>query len=211
MRRLKQSMAKIGLNPDLLDEPDLILPNQIGSSNEEIRTEPYEAGMRYCLDTMSNPADWRRKANEVCYECSVKGIKLKRVCLSCARQCMADQALRPVIRTRQPGDACDCRTSGLCISCWSPVREAFDATAEETHKRDGGDSKTIQPRQVRTLLKRLRSPYPVEGAEVEDALLALADGREDEMEPRILPVPFEKWYRKYYDEAAEDGDADDES
>ncbi len=162
------------------------------------------------MDTMSNPSDWRRKANEVCYECTIKTLHLKRICLACARQCLSDQNLKPVIRNRQPGDACDCRTSGICTCCWSPVREAFDAVACAVHARDAGDSKTIQPRQIRTLLKKLRSPYPVEGGEIEDALLALADGREDEPEPKILPVAFEKWYRKYYDENqnADDGDED---
>ncbi len=42
MRRLKQSMVKIGLNPDLLDDPEYVLPNQPGHIDEEVRTEPFE-------------------------------------------------------------------------------------------------------------------------------------------------------------------------
>jgi hypothetical protein len=57
---------------------------------------------------------------------------------------------------------------------------------------------------VRDLLKVLKIPYPVEGADVEDCLLTLAEGREDETFPRIAPVQFESWYRKYYDEGVEE-------
>jgi hypothetical protein len=153
------------------------------------------------MDTMSNPADWRRKSYEVCYETNIKGLRLWRVCLACSRECIADQSLRPVIRYRRPEDVCDCRTQNPgCVAQWSAIREKFDQIACETHRRDGGDSRTIAPRQIRPLLKRLRAPYPVESNEVDDALLALAEGREDETFPRILPVPFEKFYRKYYDE-----------
>ena len=81
------------------------------------------------------------------------------------------------------------------------MRAAFDKLI--------ADDKCIGPNQVRGLLKTLRAPYPVEGADVEDCLLNLAEGREDEDKPRIKAVPFEKWYRKYFDEQ-KGGDDDDE-
>jgi len=74
---------------------------------------------------------------------------------------------------------------------------------------------------MRALLKMLRAPYAVESADVDDALLTLAEGRlatnekksffevvlvyfffslrdEHYTSPRIKAVPFEKWYRKFY-------------
>lgn len=129
---------------------------------------------------------------ETCFECFTKTQHLKSVCLSCARNCLAHYRLRPYIKWRQPGDICDCRISGLCKCSWSRVRAAFD--------RISGNDKCIAPRQCRELMKTLRYPYPIEGADVEDCLLTLADGREDEDTPRIEAVPFEKWYRKYFDE-----------
>ena len=70
------------------------------------------------------------------------------------------------------------------------------------------DDKCIGPNKVRDLLKVLKIPYPVEGADVEDCLLTLAEGREDENYPRIAPVPFESWYRKYYDEGVDEDNTD---
>jgi hypothetical protein len=138
--------------------------------------------------------DWRRKAMEACFECFLPKLHLKKVCLSCARNCLSGYRLRPYIRQRSRGDTCDCRClSGICVSKWSPIRAAFDNMA--------ADDKCIGPNQVRALLKVLRSPYPVESADVDDCLSLLAEGKaEDEEYPRIAPVPFEKWYRKYYDE-----------
>lgn len=136
--------------------------------------------------------DWRRKALETCFECFTKTAHLKSVCLSCARNCLANYRLVPVIRTRTKGDSCDCRLTGNCMCMWSHVRAQFDNIIDE--------DKCIAPNQVRGLLKVLRAPYPVEGIDVEDCLLNLAEGQENEITPRIAPVPFEKWYRKYFDE-----------
>jgi hypothetical protein len=151
---------------------------------------------RYCLDTHMDKFDWRRKALESCFECFTKTKHLKSVCLSCARNCLSSYRLVPYIRARNKGDMCDCRLSGLCQCAWSTVRAQFDNIIDE--------DKCIGPNQVRGLLKALRAPYPVEGIDVEDCLLNLAEGREDETTPRIAAVPFEKWYRKYYDEQLED-------
>lgn len=62
----------------------------------------------------------------------------------------------------------------------------------------------LAPRQLRTLLKTLRAPFQVESSDVEAGLNALAEGQEDADVPRIRPVPFETWYRVYYDEPAQD-------
>lgn len=136
--------------------------------------------------------DWRRKALETCFECFTKTAHLKAVCLSCARNCLANYRLVPVIRARTKGDYCDCRLTGNCMCMWSNIRAQFDNLIDE--------DKCIGPNQVRALLKVLRAPYPVEGIDVEDCLLNLAEGLENETTPRIAPVPFEKWYRKYFDE-----------
>ena len=140
--------------------------------------------------------DWRRKALESCFECFTKTKHLKAVCLSCARNCLSSYRLVPYIRNRTSTDMCDCRLSGMCQCTWTHVRAQFDNIIDE--------DKCIAPSQVRGLLKVLRVPYPVEGIDVEDCLLNLAEGREDEYNPRIAPVPFEKWYRKYYDEPLEE-------
>lgn len=200
-KRLKHSMVKQGLDPEMIEKPDLILPDQIGSNDVELKNDMYEKGLRYCMDTFCEEFDWRRKALETCFECITKTHHLKSVCLACARNCLANEKLRPHIRFRKPKDICDCRISGLCVCSWSKVRAAFDKLIDE--------DKCIGPNQVRELLRALRAPYPVENADVEDCLLNLAEGREDEYSPRIGAVPFEKWYRKYYDEQ-KGGDDDDE-
>jgi hypothetical protein len=145
-----------------------------------------------------DPFDWRRKALETCFMCYTKTRVLKAVCLSCARNCLSSYRLVPYIRARQKGDTCDCRTSGLCQCMWTEVRAKFDNMVDE--------DRCIAPSQVRALLKELRAPYPVESIDVEDCLLILAEGREDEYMPRIAAVPFEKWYRKYYDEQLDDAE-----
>lgn len=45
--RLKHSMAKLGLNPDMIDDPDAVLPNQVGSEDKELRNEAYAKGLRW--------------------------------------------------------------------------------------------------------------------------------------------------------------------
>lgn len=159
------------------------------------------SAVRYCLDTKCDKFDWRRKALEACYECKIKSLHLKAVCLSCARNCLANYNLRPIIRSRKGGDKCDCSKSGMCVSRWNVIRAHFDKyTAEDN---------CIGPCDIKQLLKTIRAPYPVDTADVEDALLCLAEGKEDVRFPRIKPVPFEKWYRRYYDEK-EEGVSDEE-
>lgn len=132
---------------------------------------------------------------------------------------------------------CDCRTSGLCQCIWSNVRAQFDVVVDN-NIMNSGDMNTISsssgmnrdvdnggeeepvtmvvdtciaPSQVRGLLKILRAPYPVEGADVEDCLLNVAEGREDEYYPRIGAVAFEKWFRKYFDEKLEENHSNSSS
>jgi hypothetical protein len=153
--------------------------------------------IRYCLDSYVDEFDWRRKAMEACFECFLPNNHLMKVCLSCARNCLSRFRLRPYIRHRDRGDTCDCRLySNMCVSIWSPVRQKFDDICAE--------DKCIGPNQIRGLLKALRHPYPIENADVEDALSLIAEGAaEDDELPRIKPVPFERWYRKYFDEPYE--------
>jgi hypothetical protein len=137
---------------------------------------------------------------EACFECFMPGNKhLHKVCLSCARNCLSSYRLRPYIRNRSKGDMCDCRLfSGQCISKWSTIRQEFDNLASI-------DDKCIGPNQLRQLLKVLRSPFPVESADIDDSLSLLADGKgEDEEYPRIKAISFERWYRRYFDEPEEE-------
>jgi hypothetical protein len=73
------------------------------------------------------------------------------------------------------------------------VRNFFDQVCDV-------EDQCIGPHQVRQLLKILRAPFPVENADVEDCVTMLANGIEDATTPRISPVAFERWYRKFYDE-----------
>lgn len=200
MKTLKYQLSKdlSAIDPNLLDQPDAILPGQPGQDTNELRNDRYEKGLRYCLDTHSDPHDWRRKAMEACFECFAPKMYLRAVCLSCARNCVAKYRLRPYIRTRKAGDACDCRLSGFCVSKWSKVRAEFDKICDE--------DTFIGPNQVRQLLKTLREPYPVETVDVEDCLSTVAEGEEDTDTPRIQPWIFEKWYRKYYNEDEDEND-----
>ena len=43
---------------------------------------------RYCLDTFIDKNEWRRKGLETCFTCAMKTIKLKSVCIACARNCL---------------------------------------------------------------------------------------------------------------------------
>lgn len=204
MLRALQHQLKVqlpALDPALLEAPEQLLKDQAGLTADELRNDVFEKGLQYCLDTKCDEFDWRRKSLEACFEVRVPpGRLLKKVCLACARNCLHMYRLRPYIRSRQRGDTCDCRMSGLCVSLWSPVREAFDTMSVDSLADDG----CISPRQVRSLLKRLRAPFPVESADVEEALGVLAQGVETADLPRIGAVAFEAWYRRHYDEHGDD-------
>jgi hypothetical protein len=49
-------------------------------------------------------------------------------------------------------------------------------------------------------MQALRTPVPIEREDVDEILAVLAEGVEDADLPRIRPVAFEQWYRKYFDE-----------
>ena len=224
-RQLKQDMKDKGLDSDLLDDPDAIIPNQPGSTLDIIKNDRYEKGLRYCLDTNCDPSDWRRKTYETCYQCP--SFKLKSVCLSCARHCLFDQKLIPYIRQRiaepkkrgsvfreqteeetleldkvdnssiLPGNACDCVLSGKCVCSWSTIRAIFDSIANP-------EDNCVAPNQVRVLLQSLRAPAPVDNADVEECLMTLAEGIEQADFPRLNPVKFEMWYREFYQEIGDE-------
>jgi hypothetical protein len=40
-------MAKLGLDPALIEDPEAVLPNQIGSTDKELKNEAYAKGLRY--------------------------------------------------------------------------------------------------------------------------------------------------------------------
>ena len=39
-------MAKLGLDPGLLDDPDAVLPDQVGALDKELKNEAYAKGLR---------------------------------------------------------------------------------------------------------------------------------------------------------------------
>jgi hypothetical protein len=194
VKQIKKTMEKNGFDPALLDHPDAALPNQVGSKDDPLRLDKYEKGIRYCMDSLVNPADWRRKSYEVCFEAKLKGLHLKSVCLACARFCLSSLRLTPYVRVRTPGNTkCYCKESGMCMCYWSIIRSKFDMLA--------GEDGCIMPLNLAFLLKTLRAPAPVDIEDVEESLVELAMGAQDDAEePRIEPVVFEKWYRRYYDE-----------
>ena len=49
MKRLKYSMHKQGLDPDAIDDPDAVLPDQVGSSDAELKNDMYEKGLRLVI------------------------------------------------------------------------------------------------------------------------------------------------------------------
>ena len=100
------------------------------------------------------------------------------------------------IRKRAPGAICDCSRTKHCVCSFNEIRRQFDILAE----RDG----CIGPHLLRRLLQALRGPSPIEEAEVEECLVTLATGDERHEVPRIKPITFERWYRKFYNVFDED-------
>ena len=194
IKQVKKLMEKSGFEPSLLDDPDGPLPNQVGSHDRPLRIDKFEPGLRYCMDSFVDPADWRRKGYEVCFSAHTKTFNLQSVCLACSRHCCSGMYLRPYVRVRSLGNTkCYCKAAGLCVCYWSVIRNKFDLTT--------GDDGLIGPNQVQALLERLRDPAPVEVEDVEECLVALAGHTDSEMTtPRIGALAFEKWYRNYFDE-----------
>jgi hypothetical protein len=141
------------------------------------------------MDTLSDPADWRRKVFETCFECPRFG--LTSLCLTCARLCKNKFALRAKVRMRKKGDICDCSRAGICQCRYTVARAAFD--------RICNDDLCLGPNKLRMLLQSLRAPLFVESADMEVCLLALAEGSaEDSDTPRITALNFEEWYHNYF-------------
>jgi len=153
---------------------------------------------RYCMDSLVDPSDWRRKSYEVCFEAKIKDLHLESICLACARFCLSSLRLVPKVRVRSKGNTkCFCKMSGMCVCYWSVIRSKFDLTADE----DG----CIVPNQISKLLRNLRAPAPIEVEDIEEALISLFDGASGDADsPKVKAVPFEKWYRVYYDEYDDD-------
>lgn len=154
---------------------------------------------RYCMDScpQADHLKWKRKGYEVCYLCPPRGYS--KVCMACARNCLKYYNLREIVRKRTDGDLCDCYTSGHCLSVYTNIRAQFDKIAETEYDIRSYDG-YIGPKRIRLVLNAVRHPLPVDDAEMEDCLMSLAGGEEDAEEPRIHPIPFEQWYRKYYSE-----------
>ncbi len=83
VKQVKKQMEKNGFDPSLLDDPDAPLPDQIGSKDGPLRVDRFEKGLRYCMDSLIDPADWRRKSYEVCFEARIKELHLESICLAC--------------------------------------------------------------------------------------------------------------------------------
>lgn len=170
LKKLKVRIQRDGmLPPSVLDNPNAPLPNQPGSSAEPIPNDRFEKGLRYCMDTFKDLLDWRRQSMEACFTVHISPkLTLKSVCLSCARRCLRHHRLVPYIRPRTlvaEGSSlqCDCNLTGNCRCRWSPIREVFDSFA--VHEAD----ECIGLHQLRSLVKRLRFPFPVEAADLDDA------------------------------------------
>eukprot|EP00602_Paraphysomonas_sp_CaronLab_P007962 CAMPEP_0185034642 /NCGR_PEP_ID=MMETSP1103-20130426/24704_1 /TAXON_ID=36769 /ORGANISM="Paraphysomonas bandaiensis, Strain Caron Lab Isolate" /LENGTH=667 /DNA_ID=CAMNT_0027571381 /DNA_START=134 /DNA_END=2137 /DNA_ORIENTATION=+ len=203
--RLKLELKRHGMDPSLLDNPDKVMEGQAGKTDEEIPNEDFEEGLKYCMDTREQIPQlmWRRKGLECAYECPALG--LTAVCMACARRCVRSRKLVLYLRKRKDRtDTCDCRTSGNCTCAWTAVREKIDSVIER--KRDDGlpCDGCVGPDTVRKVLVALRAPIPVDSGDVEECLIALANGEENTHLPRIPAHIFEKWYRQHYQEYEQD-------
>ncbi len=164
IKQIKKSMEKSGFDPELLDNPEAPLPNQVGALDTPLRVDKFEKGTRYCMDSLVNPADWRRKSYEVCFQAKIKGLTLESVCLACARFCLSSFRLVPYVRFRSKGNTkCWCKSSGRCVCYWSVIRAKFDLTA--------GEDGCIMPKNLPHLIKILRAPAPVDIEDEEEALV----------------------------------------
>lgn len=131
---------------------------------------------------------------ETCFRVVVSSqLTLQSVCLTCARRCVHMYRLTPYVRNRNkniPGTTlCDCYLTGNCQCRWSKIREVFDRVAQR--EEDG----CINQTQLRTVLKLLRDPFPVEAADVDDAMITFSHQRLSKQRPRLrnhIRSPFRK-------------------
>jgi hypothetical protein len=174
--RLKLELKRNGLDPSLLDNPELVMEDQAGKTDQEILNEDYEPGLkyvswtwplrsldltplslspplvdRYCLDTITSipSLQWRRKGLECAYQCPSQG--LKAICLTCARRCHSKRYLTLYLRkrlTRADYD-CDCRLSGNCLCSWTKVREKIDFIVENKEENGGKSDGCLGPNIIR--------------------------------------------------------------
>lgn len=152
---------------------------------------------RYCLDTYCDEYDWRRQAMEVCFRVTISPkITLQSVCLSCSRRCVSSFRMVPYIRSRNKSDprslVCDCNATGNCQCRWSPIREVFDKFAVSE------SDQCINKMQLKKVLKLLRSPFPVEASDIDDAILVLGS-------TKAPPQPQRKKLSLFARSAGEEG------
>lgn len=150
---------------------------------------------RYCLDTFYEEFDWRRQSLETTFRVPISpSLVLQSVCLSCARRCVANYRLTPFIRTRNKADPtslkCDCNRTGKCQCRWSHIREAFDSIAVFQ------EDQCINSVQLKKVLKILRSPFPVEAADIDDAMLTLGHRSDKALKYEGAPVVKQSIFAK---------------
>ena len=189
IRRMKSDLTSKGLDPKSIDNPDAIIEGQPGSTAEQAHNDLYEPGLRYCMDTVHDPKEWRRKGYEACYASPALG--MVSICLACARHCHKGTNMFLRVRPRPPGAICDCSRTKYCVCSFNDIRKEFDIQAD----RDGN----IGPNKIRPLLQALRGPAPIEESEVEECMMALGSTSDERKEvPRIVPIVFERWYKFFY-------------
>eukprot|EP00596_Hydrurales_sp_CCMP1899_P000603 CAMPEP_0119046636 /NCGR_PEP_ID=MMETSP1177-20130426/47913_1 /TAXON_ID=2985 /ORGANISM="Ochromonas sp, Strain CCMP1899" /LENGTH=528 /DNA_ID=CAMNT_0007020065 /DNA_START=236 /DNA_END=1819 /DNA_ORIENTATION=- len=58
VKSVKIFMKSKGIDPNLIDEPDKLLPDQVGSKDEDLENKTIGKGLQYCLDTFVDETDW---------------------------------------------------------------------------------------------------------------------------------------------------------
>lgn len=185
---LKARLKQLEMDPTLLDRPDERLLEQTGDKDAPLEQEKFESGLQYCMETKCDPGDWRKKTYDIVFSCAP--LRLNTVCMACARRCHRRRHLVTHLRKRVRGDKCDCYYSSHCTIRWSVVREKFDNVA--------ADDECISPSQLRPLLTVLRSPEPLDDADMDDCIGDLAEGDEESDLPRITAAVFEAWYNRHF-------------
>ena len=135
---LKKNMEEKGLNPDFLDTPDMVLPDQPGMENKPCEYNGAEPGMQYCIDTIANPDEnlvimALRGTYETTYECI--RCRFHHVCMACARHCHAQHSVRVNFKARKYNDICQCCATDICNVRWNIIRHEFDKLALKEEDR----------------------------------------------------------------------------
>ena len=99
---LKRVMKTEGLDAELLENRNGLVPGQPGMKDQDITVEEEKYGMPWCLDTWS-----KSKFLSVCswptrYTCN--GCKMKQICMACARKCHKGHGLIVHMTAKKKGD-----------------------------------------------------------------------------------------------------------